>query len=460
VAIPRVLAFPAPAGRPGTPQTVVPGDSASIGALSLGDVDGDGILDLFVGTRVRPGAWPLPERSHLYRGHADGSFSADRANDEIIKGSGLVTASTFADLNGDGFADLVVASEWGPVRVYLSDKGRLRDATSDLGLGDISSRWLGVTAGDFDGDGKLDLVATSWGRNIPWRGSREHPYALWVGRVDNALALLTAEYDSTTRAEMPTESFSRVTVPLPNVRRRIGTYAEYAKADVATILGDAASAAVRVGATTFDHTLFLNRGTRFEARALPAASQMAPASCPVVADFDGDGREDVFLSQNFFPTEISTMRFDAGAGVVLLGDGTGGFSALSVRRSGISVLGDQRGAATADYDGDARPDLAVSQNGALTRLFRNVAGRPGVRVRLEAGPGNALGVGAQLRVMSKGRAGPLREVRAGTGYWSMDGSTTVLALPDGADSLWVRWPGGKTQTLPLASGQREILVRP
>jgi hypothetical protein len=316
-----------------------------------------------------------------------------------------------------------------------------------------------VTAGDFDGDGKLDLVATSWGRNIPWRATPQHPYALWVGRIDNALALLTAEYDSTTRAEMPTESFSRVTVPLPNVRRRIGTYAEYAKADVATILGDAASSAVRVGATTFDHTLFLNRGTRFEARALPAASQVAPASCPVVADFDGDGREDLFLSQNFFPTEISTMRFDAGAGVVLLGDGTGGFSALSVRRSGVSVLGDQRGAATADYDGDARPDLAVSQNGALTRLFRNVAGRPGVRVRLEAGSGNSLGVGAQLRVMSKGRAGPLREVRAGTGYWSMDGSTTVLALPDGADSLWVRWPGGKTQTLPLAPGQREILVR-
>jgi len=458
VAIPRVLAYPAPAGRPGTPQTLVAGDSASVGALSLGDVDGDGILDLFVGTRVRPGVWPLPERSHLYRGQADGRFAADPTNDATIQGAGLVTASTFADLNGDGLADLVVASEWGPVRVYLSEKGRLRDATSELGLAEMSSRWLGVTAGDFDGDGKLDLVATSWGRNTPWRATLEHPYALWVGRVDNALALLTAEYDSTTRAEMPTESFSRVTVPLPNVRRRIGTYAEYAKADVATILGDAVASAVRVGATTFDHMLFLNRGTRFEARALPAASQMAPASCPVVADFDGDGREDLFLSQNFFPTEISTMRFDAGAGVVLLGDGSGGFTALSVRRSGVSVLGDQRGAATADYDGDARPDLAVSQNGALTRLFRNAAGRPGVRVRLEGGTGNSLGIGAQLRVFSKGRGGPLREVRAGTGYWSMDGSTSVLALPDGADSLWVRWPGGKTQIVPL-TGQREVVIK-
>lgn len=458
-AIPRVLAFSAPGGRPAAPQPIVPGDSASVGALSLGDIDGDGNLDLFVGARVLPGAWPLPARSHLYRGQADGSFAADPENDDAIKGAGLVTASTFADVTGDGLADLVIASEWGPVRVYVSEKGRLRDATTSMGLGEISSRWLGVTAGDFDGDGRLDLVATSWGRNVPWRATPEHPYTLWVARVDNVLAPLTAEYDSTTRAEMPTESFSRVTVPLPNVRRRIGAYAEYARADVATILGDAAASAIRVGATTFDHTLFLNRGTRFEARALPALSQLAPASCPVVADFDGDGHEDLFLSQNFFPTEIGTLRFDAGAGLVLLGDGTGGFTALSVRRSGVSVLGDQRGAATADYDSDARPDLAVSQNGTFTRLFRNVAARPGVRVRLDGGSGNALGVGAQLRVLSKGRAGPLREVRAGTGYWSMDGSTSVLALPKDADSLWVRWPGGKQQSVPLQAGQREIFVR-
>lgn len=457
VALPRVVSYTADAARPGAPVPVVPGDSAAVGALSLGDVDGDGILDLFVATRVRPGAWPLPARSHLHRGRPDGSFVSDAANDEVIKGTGLVTSSTFADLNGDGFADLVVASEWGPVRVFLNDNGRLRDATSDLGLNEISSRWLGVTAGDFDGDGKLDLVATSWGRNVPWRATPQHPYALWVGRVDNTLALLTAEYDSTTKAEMPTESFSRVTVPLPNVRQRIGTYAAYAKADVTAIFGDAAPAAIRVGATTFDHTLFLNRGTRFEARALPAMSQMAPASCPVVADFDGDGHEDLFLSQNFFPTEIGTMRFDAGAGVVLLGDGAGGFTPLSVRRSGISVLGDQRGAATADYDRDGRPDLAVSQNGTLTRLFRNATGRPGIRVRLEGTAGNPLGVGAQLRVLSKGRAGPLREVRAGTGYWSMDGSVTVLALPEGSDSLRVKWPGGTTQTVPLV-GRKEVVI--
>jgi len=458
VAIPSVVAWPVRAARPGDARTLVGGDSAMTGPVALGDVDGDGIPDLFVGARLVPGAWPLPGRSHLYRGNRDGGFDPDPSRDASLAALGMVTAATFADLTGDGRSDLVVTSEWGPVRVLPNVDGQLRAATESLGLSGISSRWIGVTAGDFDGDGRLDLVATSWGRNTPWRASPARPHELFVARFGSALGLLFAQRDSATGEEYPLESLSRLGVAWPDVRARIGSYDEYARATAQSVLGDAASAAIRVGATTFDHTLFLNRGARFEPRALPPLAQLAPASAPVVADFDGDGREDLFLSQNFFPTEIGTMRFDAGAGLVLRGDGAGGFTPLSVRASGIEILGDQRGAAVADYDGDARADLVVTQNGAATRLFRNVRARQGVRVRVDAGPDNRLGIGTQLRVMVGERAGPVREVRAGTGYWSTDGATTVLALPDGATSVEVRWPGGQVQAVPLSAGMRELRV--
>lgn len=460
-AMPSVLGWTMRGTRPGEARSVVAGDSAAVGALALGDVDGDGIPDLFVGARLVPGAWPIPGRSHLYRGRRDGGFDPDPSRDASLAALGMVTAATFADLTGDGRSDLVVTSEWGPVRVLVNDKGQLRDATESLGLSAISSRWIGVTAGDFDGDGRLDLVATSWGRNTPWRASATRPYELFVGRFGSSLGLLFARQDSVTGEEYPLESFSRLGVAWPEVRERIGSYDEYARATAQTVLGEGADAAIRVGATTFDHTLFLNRGTRFEARALPALAQLAPASAPVVADYDGDGMEDLFLSQNFYPTEIGTMRFDAGAGLLLRGDGAGGFTPLSVRASGIAVLGDQRGAAVADYDGDGRADLVVTQNGAATRLFRNVGGRPGLRVRVDAGPDNPLGIGTQLRVMEGDRGGPVREVRAGTGYWSTDGATTVLALPDGATSLAVRWPGGDGQSVAIAAGMRDVrVVRP
>ncbi len=459
VLVPTVVAVEVRGGRPTAVRAAAPGDSIAVGPMAAGDVDGDGRLDLFVGSRVRPGAWPIPARSVLYRGMPDGALEHDDRQDRAMASLGLVTAATFADLNGDSRPDLIVASEWGPIRVLLNQGGQLVDVTQGAGLSGISSRWMGVTTIDADEDGALDIVATSWGRNVPWRATAARPHVLLVGRFGESLGLLSAQQDSATGRELPLESLSRLGVALPFVRERIPSYAAFAAADVDSVFGPPVKAAVRVGATTFDHTLYLNRGGRFEARPLPAFAQLAPSAGPVVADFDGDGHEDLFLAQNFFPTEISTLRFDAGVGLILQGDGSAGFRPLGVRESGVSIPGDQRGAAVADYDGDGRPDLAVAQNGWQTRLLRNQRARPGLRVRLVGTDGNPSGIGAQLRVVSGARRGPVREVHAGTGYWSVNSAVSVLALPDDVTGLWVRWPNGKERVVDVAKGQREVVVR-
>ena len=456
------IALPvAPRGALGSARPALPPDSASTGPLALDDVNGDGRLDLFVGGRLLPAAWPLPAASRLYLRSADGGWALDSVNAGLLRSVGLVSAAVFTDFDGDGWRDLVLTAEWGPIRLLRNDRGRLRDVTREMGLSGITSRWNGLNAGDFDGDGRMDLVVTSWGRNIPWRASPERPYTLVLGHFGgHGMGLLFAQRDSATGREMPLQSLERIALGVPSVRTRFTTFAEFSRATMDQVLGDAGRGAVRVGATTFDHLVLLNRGTRFEARPLPVMAQLAPAFAPVVADFDGDGNEDLFLAQNFMPTEIDTPMFHAGVGVVLLGDGRGSFRALGVNESAVRVWGDQRGAAAADFDGDGRVDLAVTQNAAPTTLWRNRAAIPGIRVSVSGGSDNPLGIGTQLRIVGgdRGSPGPVREIRAGSGYWSMDDPVTVLAQPPGEARLWIRWPGGQERWIPLTSGQRSVRV--
>ena len=103
---------------------------------------------------------------------------------------------------------------------------------------------------------------------------------------------------------------------------------------------------------------------------------MSPALAVCTADFDGDDLQDIFLAQNFLSTHPESPRLDAGVGLVLLGKGNGQFKPLSVVESGVRVYGEQRGCAAADFDHDGRIDLAVTQNGAATKLFRNKSARP------------------------------------------------------------------------------------
>ncbi len=447
----------------------LPGFDSSTGPLALADIDNDGDLDLFVGGRVIAGKYPAPASSAVFR-NVGGRWEPDVANTKAFAGLGLVSGAVFSDLDGDGLPDLVLACEWGPLKIFHNEHGTLSPwnpsvtsptFNSQLStLHDLTGWWNGVAAGDFDGDGRLDIVASNWGRNTSSEAHRAQPLKIYYGDLagDGSTQLIESYFDSALKKRVPERRLDFVARALPFLAARFPTHDSYGRASVEEILGERLGAAKVLEAAWLETTVFLNRGTNFIVRPLPWLAQTAPAFGICVGDFNGDGHDDIFLAQNFFALQIETPRLDAGLGLWLRGDGRGEFSAVSAAESGVRIFGEQRGAALADYDGDGRVDLLVGQNGQRTMLFRNARARPGLRVRLAGPPGNPQAIGAVLRLGDASGFGPARELHTGSGYWSQDSTAPVLSAPFIPNQVWVRWPGGQMTTNNIALREGELRI--
>ncbi len=435
-----------------------PGQRASTGPLTLGPGGPDGQLLLWVGGQVIPGRYPEPASGMMFQPQGK-DWGLDEVATRTFEKVGLVNSAVWSDLNNDGVPELILACEWGPLRIYQRKGTVWQEVTEAWGLTPYSGWWQSVTAGDFDGDGTLDLAAGNWGRNSKYQAYLAQPLRLYSSDLngDGTSELIEAQFDPDLKKFVPSKDWESLARILPFIRERYHSFTEFSLAGVEEILGARLKEFQVSSVTTLDSMVFLNRHGQFEARPLPKEAQWALGFGLAVADFDGDGKEDLFLNQNFFAVPPETSRYDAGSGLILRGRGDGTFHPILGAESGIRVDGEGRGAAVCDYDHDGRPDLAIGQNANPTLLYHNRTGKPGLRVELQGPVGNPSGIGVTLQIEdAEGGRGPIREVHAGSGYWSQDAVTQILSTPRAAVAVLVRWPGGKTQRVPVPAGASQV----
>ncbi|NNE28840.1 MAG: VCBS repeat-containing protein [Saprospiraceae bacterium] len=329
-------------------------------AVLSNDVDADGDLDLFVSGRIVPGKYPSPANSYLLIN--EGGKFTDKT-DELapgFTGLGLASDAVFSDIDGDNDKDLLVVGEWMNIQVFLNTNGAFEDATENYDLGDSRGWWWTIEEGDFDGDGDPDFIVGNLGMNAKFKAKSDKPFMVYGNDFDNngTNDVVLAKYYGDN--VVPVRGRECSSEQMPFIADKFPTFEGFATASLDNILPEQKlDNAVQYKIKSFKSILLINEGGSFSKKYLPLETQVSPLRDAVVLDLNSDGHLDVVGAGNMYGAEVETMRYDAGIGFCLLGDGKGGFESLPVGESGFFA------------PHDARSIVSIQQDGKLVLLVAN-----------------------------------------------------------------------------------------
>ena len=410
------------------------------------DFDHDGDLDLVIGTRSIPRQYPLSSSSRLLR-NDNGKFV--NVGPEVAKplsDIGIVNSILCSDFDNDGWTDMIVATEWGPVRFLKNNNGNFLDVTESFGAASQTGWWRGLAAGDFDSDGDLDYVATNLGTNTRYHADSSHPWRLYFGDFngDERINLVESMYEGDT--EYPVRGFKSSSSAIRSVGEKFNSYKAYASASLSEIY-DLENVQHDVKEVTYlQSAIFWNEGDSIRIEALPRMAQTSPGFGVETLDYDCDGDVDILIANNFLGAEAKTGYMDGGHGALLTNDGTGKFDFVWPKRSGVKLRNDSMGLAIDDLDFDGDLDAVVGVHTEKTRTLINQA-NPTAWWKLSiAGPdGNPTSVGARAAVMRQDGSIQMHEIRAGGSYLSQSVGAIFLyaSKQNPITSITVQWPTGE-----------------
>jgi hypothetical protein len=335
------------------------------------DLTGDGRKELFIGGAARPGVYPYPDRSYILQlvGNKYRDIT-ESVNPELLK-PGIVKDANWTDIDGDGAVDLVLVGEWMPIRVFMNQgDGALIEKSESMGLKDTEGWWYSVESADLDGDGRQDLIAGNVGLNTKFSASPKKPFHVFADDFDNNGSVdivLSKQYKGKL---VPARGRECSSDQMPFIKEKFPTYEDFALAELNDIYGDnKLESALHEQVKTFSSTVFLNRSDGFESIPLPNLAQISPIMGIEILDINRDGILDIIAAGNMYNTEVETPRYDAGNGVVLLGDGKGQFRALPVHESGLNAPKNVKDIALVKSGGEGNY-LIIANNNAEPQVFR------------------------------------------------------------------------------------------
>ncbi|MEM9547565.1 MAG: VCBS repeat-containing protein [Bacteroidota bacterium] len=315
-------------------------------AISM-DIDSDQDLDVVVFGAHMIGQYPKHIESYTLENDG-GKFSVSNDLSIGLDEIGIVSDAVKLDYNGDGVEDIVVVGSWSTPHVLLGNGEKLRlDAPMELST--LSSWWESIETGDYNGDGRLDIVLGSFGENNKFHPSEKKPLEIFGNDFDGSGSndvVLAKHYKDKV---VPTRGRECSSQQIPDIEKKFPTYNQFALAGIEDILGeDNIEAGVHKKINGMSHKILWNKPSGWEVAKLPEECQIAPLKAIESIDINKDGIQDMVGIGNHFGAEVETARYDAGFGWVVLGSKDGNLVYLPAYKSGLMLSGDGRSLETVE----------------------------------------------------------------------------------------------------------------
>jgi hypothetical protein len=326
-------------------QILPAGKYESTSCVRPADYDKDGVMELFVGIRLKPFAYGVPVNGYLLENDGKGNF--DNVTSQIapeLLNVGMIRDMLWADVDSDGDADIILAGDWMALKVFINENGSFKEEKDAFGSDKTEGWWNCLAAADFDGDHDIDFIAGNHGLNSRFKASSEKPVSMYVNDFDlnGSIEQIICTFDGETSFPMALKH--DLTRQIPGLVRKYPKYEMYKDQRITDIFSpEVLNNSVHLDAYLLETSLFMNDGSgHFTRKPLPVEVQFSSVFAADTGDFNRDGNTDILLGGNLYNVKPETGRYDASYGSFLKGDGRGGFSNITAKSSGFRLEGEIR----------------------------------------------------------------------------------------------------------------------